>query len=171
MGQERCAGALAAKHRVRWTRRRAVELGGRDTAHAAVEPGLLEDRLGELGPRAVTLGCDVPDPARQADELARRGGQMADIRGTAALVVDDRDFVPLRAEREHRAQEVATRPAEEPGRADDPRVLARGSLRVQLRAAVRGLRARRIGFEVRRALSPVEDVVGRERDAVSYTHL
>ena len=87
---------------------------------------------------------------------------MADIRRTAALVVDDRDFVALAAEPEHRADEVRAGPAEEPRRADDPGVLPRHGLAVQLRPPVHGERIRRVGLDVRRPLRPVEDVVGRE---------
>ena len=65
-------------------------------------------------------------------------------------------------ELEHRAHEVAARPAEQPRRADDPRVLAGRGLAVQLRPAVDGLRIRRIRLDVRVALAPVEHVVGGE---------
>src|SRR5438067_2526081 len=47
--------ALAAQHRIRGARRRAAELGRRDSADPAYEPRLREDRLGELGPRALPL--------------------------------------------------------------------------------------------------------------------
>ena len=49
-------------------------------------------------------------------------------------------------------------------RAHDPRVFARGGLAVQLRPAVHRQRVRRVRLDVRRALRPVEDVVGREVD-------
>ena len=60
---------------------------------------------------------------------------MADVRRRAALVVDDRDLVALRAEGEHRPQEVLAGRAEEPGAAHDPAV-ADLALAVELRAAV-----------------------------------
>ena len=54
--------------------------------------------------------------------------------------------------------------AEEPRRAHDPRLLARRRLAVELRAPVRGERVRPVRLDVRRALAPVEDVVGRVVD-------
>ena len=104
--QRRRSRALAPQHGVRRPRRRAAELGGRDPPHAAVEPRLLEDRLRELRPRAVAVGGEMPEPARKRDELVHRFGEMPDERRRAALVVDDRDLVALRAEPQHRAHEV-----------------------------------------------------------------
>ena len=77
-------------------------------------------------------------PARQVgvDELARGRGEMADVRRASALVVHDRDLVPLGAEPEHRPYEVVAGRPEEPGRAHDPGVGAGGCLAVELRAAV-----------------------------------
>ena len=46
------------------------------------------------------------DAVREVDDLARRGGEVADVGRRAALVVDDRDLVPLGSEPEHRADEV-----------------------------------------------------------------
>ena len=70
--QPRCAVTLAAQHRVGRPRRGTAELRGRDPAHTTVETRLLEDRLGEVRPRAVAVGRDVPDAARQVDELSNR---------------------------------------------------------------------------------------------------
>src|SRR4029450_12725104 len=52
-GRERGRALLAAQSRVRGTRSRAAELGGRDPADTTEEAGLLEDRLGEVGRRGV----------------------------------------------------------------------------------------------------------------------
>ena len=95
VGQARGAFALAAEHRVRRARRRTAELLGRDLAHAAVQPSLLEDRAGELGPRALALGGDVPDAARQLEQLPRRLREMADVGRAADLVGDDAHLVAL----------------------------------------------------------------------------
>src|SRR5438874_2170674 len=92
-----------------------VALGARDPPHAAVEAGLVEDRLRELGPRALAGRGEMPDAVRQLDERANRLRQVPDVGRAAALVVDDRDLVTLRAEPQHRAHEVRARPAEEPG--------------------------------------------------------
>ena len=161
-GRRGASGRSLREHRVRGPRRGTAELGSRDPAHAAVEAGLLEDRLRELGPRALAVRGEVPDAARQLDELARRRREMADIGRAAALVVDDRDLVALGAETQHRAHEVVARPAEEPRRADDPRVVARGRLTVQLRPPVGRQRIRCVRLDVRLALAAVEDVVGGE---------
>src|SRR4051794_14446692 len=74
--EPRGAGALAAQDGVRGPRRRAAELRRRDRPDAAREAGLLEDRLGELGPAAVALGSHVPHALGQLDELARRGREV-----------------------------------------------------------------------------------------------
>ena len=150
---------LAAQHRVGGPRRLRAELGGRDPPHAAVEARLLEDRLGEVGPRAVAGGGDVVDAERQLEHRRRRLREMADVGRAAALVVDDRDLVALGAEPQHRAHEVVRRRAEEPRGAHDPRLLAGRRLAVQLRAAVDAERRRRVRLEVRLALRAVEDVV------------
>ena len=70
-------------------------------AHPAVEPSLLEDRLGELGPGAVAACRDMPDAVRQLEELSHRRRQMADEGRASALVVDHGDLVALGTEREH----------------------------------------------------------------------
>ena len=147
-------------------RRPRAELRRRDPPHPAVEPRLLEDRLGEVRPRAVAGRGEVPDAERRrrVDELARRRGQMADVGRAAALVVDDRDLVPLRPEPEHRAHEVVPGRAEEPRAPHDPGVLAGRGLAVELRPPVGGQRARAVRLDVRRSLAAVEDVVGGVRD-------
>ena len=73
--------------------------------------------------------------------------------GAPALVVDDRHLVALRAEAQHRAHEVVRRRPEEPRAPHDPRLLARRGLAVQLRAAVRRQRRRRVRLDVRRRAS------------------
>src|SRR5918994_7878352 len=94
---------LAAQNRVRRAGRRTRELGGRYPAHAALEPCLFEDRLGEVGPRAVARGGDVVDAEGKLEHGPRRRGEVADVSRAAALVVDDRDLVALRGEAQHRA--------------------------------------------------------------------
>jgi hypothetical protein len=143
-------------------RRRAAELRARDPPHARVDCRLREDRLGELGPRAVAAAASA---RRRTDARAARSSprEMADVRRRRALVVDDRDLVPLAPRRSivvtkfvraRRRARRARRSTRAPGRA----------LAVQLRAAVRGQRARRIGLDVRLALRAVEDVIGRVVD-------
>ena len=78
---------LAAEDRDRRPRRLRAELRRRDPPHPAVEPGLLEDRLREVGPRAVAGRREMPDPERGAavDQRARRLGEVARRRsGTRA---------------------------------------------------------------------------------------
>lgn len=140
-----------------------AELLASDRHDAAVEPGLLEDGGGELGPRALALRRQVPDAARKLEEPAGRLGEMADVRGAPALVVDHAHLVALGAEAEHRADEVRARPAEEPGAPHDP-ALAHLAFPEELRAPVGGERACLVRFDVRLALRPVEDVVGGEVD-------
>ncbi len=80
------------------------------------------------------------------------------------LIGDDGHLVAFGAEAQHRAHEVLRGRAEEPRAADDPRLVARGGLAVQLRPAVRAERARRIRLHVRRPLGAVEHVVARPDD-------
>ena len=61
---------------------------------------------------------------------------MADVGGAASLVVDDGDLVALRAEPEHRADEVVPGRAEEPGGADDPCLVAGRGLAEEFRPPV-----------------------------------
>src|SRR5512144_3152728 len=63
--ERRSSRPLTAQHGVRGPRRRSLELDRRDPPYAALEPGLLEDRLGELRSRAVACGCYVPQTLRQ----------------------------------------------------------------------------------------------------------
>ena len=69
---------LAAQHRVGGARRRSAELRGRDPAHAGAEPGLLENRLGELGPCAVARSGEMPDTPWELEELRHRTGKRYD---------------------------------------------------------------------------------------------
>ena len=132
--------------------------------HPAVEAGLLEDRLGELGPRAVAVRRDVVDAVRQLEQRAYRFREMADVRRRAALVVDDGQLVALRAEPEHRPHEVLRRPAEEPRACARSSRSPRPRLAVQLRAAVGRQRAAARPTRRTARASAVEDVVGREVD-------
>ena len=100
---------------------------------------------------------------RQLEQVARRLGEVADVRWRADLVGDDGDLVALAAELEHRLDEVAARPAEQPRTADDPAV-AHLALALELRPSVDGERLRLVRLDVRLALRPVEDVVGRVVD-------
>ena len=158
-------GALAAQDRVRGPRRRAAELRRRDPPDAAVDARLLEDRLGELGPGAVAVRCEMPDAARPiaVDELARRGGEVPDVGRAAALVVHHGDLVALGAEPQHRADEVV------PGRAEEPRAARRSKRpprRPPRRRASSGRRPRADSARRTRRTAPfppVEDVVARER--------
>src|SRR5215210_5390159 len=67
---------LSPEHRVGRSRREGAELGRRDSANPAGEPGLLEDRLGELRPRAVPAGRDVIGALRKIEHVARRLGEV-----------------------------------------------------------------------------------------------
>src|SRR5581483_10300641 len=153
----------AAQDRVRGPRGGAAELGRRDRADEAVEPGFGEDGLRELGPRAVPAAGDVMDALLERDDRPRRRGEMPDVGRAAALVVDHRHLVPLGAEPEHRPDEVVPGRSEQPRRADDPAV-ADLPLAVQLRPAVDGERGRLVRLDVRAVLRPVEDVVAGEVD-------
>src|SRR5262245_61739613 len=57
--EARRVGLLAAQDRVRRSWSRAAELARRDPANSARERCLVEDRLGEVGPRAVAVGGNV----------------------------------------------------------------------------------------------------------------
>src|SRR5438552_3449460 len=76
---------------------------------------------------------------------------------------DDGDLVLPPGKVEHRADEVAPARAEEPGAAHDP-ALEHLALAGELRPAVDRERVRLVRLDVRLALRPVEDVVGREID-------
>src|SRR5437763_2478612 len=140
----RRALAFAAQNRVRGALGWPTQLRGGDRAHAASEPHLLEYGLGEGRPRAVTFRSEVPQTPRQLEQLPDGGGEMADVGRAAALVGDDLHLVALRAQPQHRANEVRARRAEEPGGSDDPGVIACGALGLKLRPAVGGERVRRV---------------------------
>src|SRR6266536_5655288 len=163
MGQPRCLGPLASEDGVGGPRRGPTELGRRDPTHTTFDARLLEDRLGELGPRAVALRGHMPDPLWQLEQVACRLGEMAYERGASALVVDDRDFLALGSEGEHRADKVLPGPPEEPGAADDP-AGPHLALALELRAPVHGEWARLVRLDVGLTFATVEDVIGREVD-------
>src|SRR5205085_4638342 len=95
-----------AQHRVGGPLDGRRVLAARDAADAAGDARLLEDRLGEVGPCAVTCGGDVVDAERPAHDVLDGGGEMPDVGRTATLVVDDGDLVALGREPQHRAHEV-----------------------------------------------------------------
>ena len=66
---------------------------------------------------------EMPDPARQLDQLARRLGEMPDVGRPAALVVDDGDLVALRARAQHRGTKFwpSSRRARSSARSTRPR--------------------------------------------------
>src|SRR5262245_44880211 len=66
--EARRPGPLAPQHRIPRARRGPAEVGRRHSAHPALEPRLLEDRLGELGPGAVAGGGHVPDAAGELEK-------------------------------------------------------------------------------------------------------
>ena len=156
---------LRAEHRVRRPRRRPIELRGRDPPDAAVEPGLREDRLREVGPRAVAVGGDVVDAVRQVEHRAgsrRRGGRRrsGEPRWSSTTATSSCSAPSA----QHRADEVVAGRAEEPRRADDPAV---AHLALAARASC-GRRRRagsgRSDSTYGSRLRAVEDVVGREVD-------
>src|SRR5262245_22587682 len=161
MRQARRLRLRRAQDGVRRPRRRPVELGRRDALDAALDPGLLEDRLGELRPRAIAFGGDVVQPMGLQDDVACGPRQMARVRRRAALIVHDRYLVPLAAQPQHRQDEVVAPRREEPRGADDPAV-PHLPLAVELRAPVDGQRARLVRLDVRLGLASVEHVVGGE---------
>jgi len=57
-------GAFAPEHRVRGSRSGTLDLGGRDPTDATVEARLVEDRLREVGPGAVAVRRQMPEPLR-----------------------------------------------------------------------------------------------------------
>ena len=146
--------------------RRALELARGDPSDGALEPCLLEHGFRKVCPRAVSVRREVPDPVRLplVDETTHRSREVADVGRASALVVHDGDLVALRSKPQHRAHEVVTRRSEEPRRSDDPGRRPCGSLAVELRSPVCGLRIRAVRLDVRRPLAAVEDVVGREGD-------
>src|SRR2546425_1101231 len=79
---------LRPQPRVRGARRGGRDLRGRDAANARLEACLLEDRLREVGPRAVSPRRHVVDAVREVDHLLRRLCEMPDVRRRATLVVD-----------------------------------------------------------------------------------
>src|SRR5262245_18962105 len=110
------AGTLAAEHRVRGPGSASFQLHGRDSADTANGARLLEDRLREVGPRAVASGSDVPEAPGTllVHQLTHRLREGSGEGRRATLVVDDLDLVAFLAEPEHRAEEVVTDRAEQP---------------------------------------------------------
>ena len=113
--------ALAAQHAVGRPPRRAHELVARRRQDAAVDPGALEDLQRELVPRALAGAGDVMDAGllRALGELDERAREVPGPGRAADLVGHDGDLVALRAEREHRVDEVPAAGAEQPRGAHD----------------------------------------------------
>src|SRR5262245_58878306 len=112
----RCAGTLTAEHRVRGPGSASFQLCGRDSADTAIDACLLEDRLREVGPRAVASGSDVPEAPRTVLDH-QRAHCLREVSGEGrrgTLVVDDPYLVAFLAEPEHGAEEVVTDRAEQP---------------------------------------------------------
>ena len=156
---------LAAQDRDGGPRRLRPELGSRDPPDAAVEPGLVEDRLGEIGPGAVAARGDVPDPngappSTSSRVAAARCPTYVGLPRWSSTTATSSRSAPSR---EHRPDEVVARRAEEPRAAHDPGGLAGRGLGVQLRAPVGGERAP--GCPTRRTALPC----GRRRRSPSST--
>ena len=156
---------LGAQHRVRRPRRLRAELGGRDPPHAAVEPGLLEDRLGEVGPRAVARRRRRG--RRRTAARRSRASPRRDGRRRSGSRAGRRRPRPRRARR-RAAASCGRSCGRSARRATSERTIhacvAGRRLAVQLRPAVDAERVRRVRLDVRLALRAVEDVVGREVD-------
>ena len=109
-------------------------------------------------------GGDVVDAVRQPSSSsvasARCPTYVGEPRWSSTTATSSRS-APSRSIVRH---EVLRRPAEQPRRAHDPRLLAGRRLAVQLRPPVGAERRRRVRLDVRRALRAVEDVVARVRD-------
>jgi hypothetical protein len=114
VGQARDVRMLTPQHGIGRARRRPSELLRRDAPHPATHTGLVEDRLGELGPCAVAFGREVTGALGPIEHVPDSRGQVADVGRRATLVVDDSDLVPLGAESQHGPYEVV------PGRAEEP---------------------------------------------------
>ena len=135
-------------------------------AHAAVEAGLLEDRLGELGP-----ACSRPPPRRGRRRTAARAPSRVACgevrRRRSGSRAGRRRPRPRRARRRGAASCGRSCCDVQPKSHEERTIhasLAGGGLAVQLRAAVGAERARRVRLDVRLALRAVEDVVGRPDD-------
>ena len=163
--EARALRALAAQHRVRRPRRRAAQLRGRDPRDAAVEARLLEDRLARTRPT-----CTRRRRRRGRCRTAARAARASPRR-------DGRRRSASRAGRRRRAP----RPARAPSRsivrtklwpvqpkshddADDPALAAPRARRRASSARSTDSGLRLVRLDVRLALRPVEDVVGREVD-------
>ena len=156
---------LRAEHRVRRPRRPRAELGRRDPPDAAVEAGLLEDRLGELRPGAVAGRRDVVDAVGQRDDVGGRRRRGARCRSGSRA--GRRRRSPRRARRRAAASSGRScgRPARRattsgrstPRRRRLPR---RGASCGRRRRADAGASDSTYGSPLR----AVEDVVGREVD-------
>ena len=119
--------SLAPQHGVRGSRGRTLELSRRDPPDTAAEPCLREDRLGEVGPRAVALGRNVPEPfgRSRVDEsrtaAARWPTNVGQPRWSSTTATSSRS-APRRSIVRRKLWPVG---AEEPRCPDDPRVRSR----------------------------------------------
>ena len=114
-------------------------------------PRLREDRLCEVGPRAIAVRGDVVDAVRKVEHPGNRRREVAHVGRRPALVVHHRHLVVLLREPQHRAHEVVAGRAEQPGGADDPAV-PHLALAGELRPAVDAERAQ--GGPTRRTARP-----------------
>ena len=157
--------SLAPQHGVRRSRRRTLELGGRDPADTAARAP-----PPRRSPRRSRPTCSHPRPRRAR---APSAGPRRRIRRTAAA------RWPTNVGQPRWSSTTATSSRSAPSRSIvrrklwpvgpkshdvriDPRVRPGGGLAVELRPAVGGRRVRAVRLDVGRALPPVEDVVGRE---------
>ena len=168
VGEARRVFALAAKDGVGGPRRRAAELRGRDRHDAAFHPGLVEDRLCELGPCALAVGRDVPD--RPAGGRQSPGPRRRDARRRSGSRVGRRPRslrpAPVRARASCGRSSCPVGPKSQELRTIQP--APSRPLSLELGLPVHGERPRLVGLDVRRSLVSVEDVVRREvhdRDA------
>ena len=175
-GRQALAQALAPVRQLRRARSRcaapstpgrgagAPNSARRDPADAAVEARLLEDRLREVGPRAVAGGGDVVDAERQLDDA--RASPPRGARRRSGSRAGRRRPRPRRARR--RAAASCGRSCAPSRRRATTSARSTPARRPRPRRAASSARTRRAGSArpTRRTAraSPVEDVVGRERD-------
>ena len=113
VGEDGRALPFAPKYRVRRPRRGSPELVGRDAAHPALDPRLLEDRLREIGPGAVSVARPDARAPAEGPRLRARAPPRRDGR---------RRWGTLAGRRRPRPRPAPVRPGASSGRSCGPSV-------------------------------------------------